>query len=420
MMLKDIHNIKQQVKKSARNNLSEAELMMDIVENLKDEGYTVELESDSSGQFQMLFIQSPAMCSAFQRNPDIVFVDATYKTSKQGYVLQCFAIENEHATVEHVAYAFLRHETEQYLSKVCSLFKQQNSSWQNIKMFFVDKDSIEIKVLRDIFEGATVLLCSFHVIKHWKKKIAELVLNKGDKASLLATLCSILYSETLERYESGVRRLKEECPDKKFLDYFLKNWDAQRQMWAHLFRKDLPTMGNNTNNRIESHFQKLKVFLGPNLPVSETITELIRFIDRQESERDFLHSRMTMYQFVDTRCDDKMVMDLSQILTDSAFKIVAEELHRSLSSDISIAKNNDTYSVHCNHKGKLKSFTVDEAMTQCSCKLSVSFGLLCSHIISCRKSENLPLDDPSLIHPRWRKVDFEPELVAATDSTCTL
>lgn len=180
------------LKRSAQNDQSEAELMVNIVKNLKEKGYTAEIEADDSGHFQMLFIQSTEMCCAFKRNPDVVFVDSTYKTSRQGCVLQCLAVENEHGTVEHVAYAFLGHETEQYLSKVCSLFKQRNPSWRNIKMFFVDKDATEIKVLR-----VKVLLCSFHAIKHWKKKVAELLLTREQKKSLLSTLCSILYCETL-------------------------------------------------------------------------------------------------------------------------------------------------------------------------------------------------------------------------------
>lgn len=81
------------------------------------------------------------------------------------------------------------------LSQMCSIFKKYNSKWTEIKHFILDKDSSEIKALRRNF-NAKLLLCTFHVIKAWKKKIAELVETKKVKKEILSVLRSILYSSS--------------------------------------------------------------------------------------------------------------------------------------------------------------------------------------------------------------------------------
>ena len=37
-------------------------------------------------------------------------------------------------------------------------------------------------------------------------------------------------------------------------DQFLNNWDSCHKMWVAFHRKNLPTLGDNTNNRIERSF----------------------------------------------------------------------------------------------------------------------------------------------------------------------
>lgn len=109
------------------------------------------------------------------------------------------------------------------------------------------------------------------------------------------------------------------------------------------------------------------MFLELNLSVSESLIELIRFIDRQEFEKSFQNSTMTM----DTLCDSQVAMDLSKILTDHGFRIVAEELQKSDSSQISTGKNDKDYSVCWRGQGRHKTVDKDmrDALVNCQCHL---------------------------------------------------
>jgi hypothetical protein len=66
-------------------------------------------------------------------------------------------------------------------------------------------------------------------------------------------------------------------------EQFLKNWDACKDMWAACYRKGLPTLGDNTNNRIERLFWTLKQSIRdrfPTLPViQKSVIHLVHFCD---------------------------------------------------------------------------------------------------------------------------------------------
>ena len=62
--LKDLHNIKQQIKQEKQNNQSDAEQIVSVVKNMQDSGHSAEILADDGGSIQMIFIQ---MRQAFQK-----------------------------------------------------------------------------------------------------------------------------------------------------------------------------------------------------------------------------------------------------------------------------------------------------------------------------------------------------------------
>lgn len=38
---------------------------------------------------------------------------------------------------------------------------------------------------------------------------------------------------------------------KPLSDYYLNNWESSKKMWSKCFRKTIPTLGDNTKNRIK-------------------------------------------------------------------------------------------------------------------------------------------------------------------------
>ncbi|KAJ0397846.1 hypothetical protein P43SY_007631 [Pythium insidiosum] len=88
----------------------------------------------------------------------------------------------------------------------------------------------------------------------------------------------LIYASSEIQYEKTLSFLEALIPKEDgntFINYFRKNWDAKREMWAKVERDDIPHLGNHTNNRIESSWSHLKPDLDTNLPIDEAVAEII-------------------------------------------------------------------------------------------------------------------------------------------------
>jgi hypothetical protein len=57
------------------------------------------------------------------------------------------------------------------MEDVVVVFKKNNPSWTNVRVFVIDKDFRERSILRTHFPDARILLCHYHVIKVFAKKV---------------------------------------------------------------------------------------------------------------------------------------------------------------------------------------------------------------------------------------------------------
>ncbi|OWZ06731.1 hypothetical protein PHMEG_00020977 [Phytophthora megakarya] len=60
-----------------------------------------------------------------------------------------------------------------------------------------------------------------------------------------------------------------------FEHYFLKNWDKSKERWVKCFRENCPHLGNNTNNRLESGWGKLKPELHSKMTFDVAISNVL-------------------------------------------------------------------------------------------------------------------------------------------------
>ena len=73
----------------------------------------------------------------------------------------------------------------------------------------LDKDQNEIDAIRNALPAASVLLCRFHVIKYFNKKVSELVLPVDEKNELFAQLKALVYAKDAEAFDSIMTKLAE-------------------------------------------------------------------------------------------------------------------------------------------------------------------------------------------------------------------
>ena len=190
----------------------------------------------------------------FRKYPEILFMDTTYNVNVEGYPLFAILAEDRDGRGKPVTYCYVRSETKGNICKVLMKFCENNDV-SGVKIIMVDKDLNEMNAFKENIPNATLLLCKFHVMKYFKKKVSDLDIKHNEKKALGTLLQQIIDCKGQDHYDELYKELQQHDPE--FVQYYNKNWHNCQSMWVIHFRANLLTHGNNTNNKIESHKQKL-------------------------------------------------------------------------------------------------------------------------------------------------------------------
>ena len=211
-------------------------------------------EEDS---LEVLYYRSGLMKQLFHKFPEILLVDATYNVNGVAMPLYCLMVEDGFGNGRVVHYAATTAEDTEHLQKIVQSFKDENSAWSDIRVIVVDKDFTEWKVLKEEFPDAKLLFCQWHVMKAMFKKMVDCDVEKCERDNMRGLLRQLVYSKSAEEYEDTKKEVYSRS-NKQFQTYFESQWDGCQEMWVTFKRDYNAHLGNTTNNRLESHNQKLK------------------------------------------------------------------------------------------------------------------------------------------------------------------
>jgi hypothetical protein len=83
-----------------------------LLKRLKEEGFRPKINQDSRGHLTSLFFLYPKARKLWKRNPDVLFLDSTYKTNQFGMpLLNIRGVTDNDMTIQ-IAICFLYQETE--------------------------------------------------------------------------------------------------------------------------------------------------------------------------------------------------------------------------------------------------------------------------------------------------------------------
>ena len=155
--------------------------------------------------------------------------------------------------------------------------------------------------------GVNALQCHF-MYKNLKSFVSRcecvscfdniLVVNPEERHELAMLVQKLINSQNEEdynKYHSELTQFNDE-----FITYFDKNWHPCKEQWVMYFRSSLRTHGNNTNNTLECHNQKLKKYLNRNMRLPEAVEHLSNFIDDT-----YAKSSLNRYENLKIRIDHR-------------------------------------------------------------------------------------------------------------------
>ncbi|XP_061196045.1 uncharacterized protein LOC133204337 [Saccostrea echinata] len=376
--LKDLHNIHQKAKRERTGEKSEEELLMDELHQLceDDPDAVISVQTNSEGVLEFLLLVTGDMKQTFAMFPEVLMIDCTYCTNRLRMPLFTLLVEDGNGSGQTVGYAFITNETENTLSAVMTEMSRIHKL-SKVKVVVLDKDMKEIAAVKKVIPGADVQLCKFHVIQAVDRFINKLTIPQETKVDLKKSFQALVFSKSKSAFDRSLGHLAATAPE-NFMAYYNKNWGKQHQIqhWAYYKTIKQINLGNTTNNRIESHNQKIKDVLKRNMTLPEAVKNIILLHTGRVHEmahREFNHTFKTAYRLGD---DDVVKDDIVKQITPYAAGIIIAELEK---ARFSTSKNNKI----------------------CTCPLKTTMLLPCRHIFANRIEQGESLFHIQDVGERW-------------------
>ena len=391
ILLKDIHNMRTKLKSSNKDMTT----LQSAIEHLsKCEGAYVKLVTDENNEMRGLFFQDARMRDIFQAYPEFICIDATYKVNDLRMPLYILLIENGNGQSEIVGMWLVADETEEMMTEMITLFKEQNPSWDKVQTVMSDKDFVEREVFKKELPQAELKICLFHVLRTFRREITteRTGANKRQRENILEILQKIAYSSSLEQYERN-KSLLVDTQNAQAVEYFQQNWDPIKNQWVIGLATSC-SLGNKTNNRLESINQKIKQVVDKNAKFDDFAQDIVVFLNIHRTEINGKMCKVTAKVPIVSITDDSVAKDYRKELTDFAYTLVEGQLKQC--EEVKIDSDDDG-------RYKIKDTSVRVTENKCECAFSMQYKLPCKHILKLRKMLDLNLFEKSLINERWSK-----------------
>ena len=233
----------------------------------------------------------------------------------------------------------------------------------------------ERSVFATLFPAAALQLCLFHVLRSMSHEVTldKMGVRAGQRDALLAVFGSMATAHSDVVYEEQCALLRQmDVP--AATEYFQKNWEPIKPQWVSFLKAKQFTVGETTNNRLESFNAKVKSVCSRYASLDTFFKEFLAVLRVLRDER--VHASAVARDVLTSYAYEKVV---KQIGLREAIKL-PDDVETPVPSS----------------EGLLSVSTVS-----CNCGFRSSFRLPCRHILARRKKDGLTSYDPSLVDRRW-------------------
>ncbi|POM79893.1 Hypothetical protein PHPALM_2336 [Phytophthora palmivora] len=329
-ILRDVHNMVQRHKQQEQAGFSDAQRAFAVLEEFcrQNDANSAEVVLDTETNIaRIATFQTARMKRLFKAFPEVVMVDTTYtthNTNASRYKLFSFVVHDVFGKGQYVHHSLVDSEHKDNLRRVVEIFKENNPDWTKVQVVMSDKAVHEKDVLHEMLPQARQLLCQWHVITWLKKQTARLA--KPVKKEVKALMRLLVYAESRQEYDDAkgamLQKLGRDASHELYKT-FMENWDNSQDEWVSYRRGNVPHLTNNTNNRIESKWGKLKDIINESFSIDQLLSTLITL--QEYSEEQYLKE----YHRVGSRpariCEDPELSRLGLQLSAFAFDLVSKQ-----------------------------------------------------------------------------------------------
>ena len=272
ILLKDVYNIATRAKENSPKNVNSSASEVESLHQWLQEKFRsmdCEFVVGDNTTVKGIFIQDAEMKSTFERYPEVLLADSTYKTNNLNMALYAVLAVDGLGESHVVASFFVTSEDKTSLEDMLQRFRRQNPRWRDVATVITDKDMTERSVFKSIFPQVDLQICLYHTLRTFSREVTmdKMHINSAERTLSLEFLEKLAYAQDEAEYQDRYRSFCNEVPT-SVTRYFTANWHDIRVEWV----KGLKSihLQNNTTNRVESFFSKLKAYFSPRSELKET------------------------------------------------------------------------------------------------------------------------------------------------------
>ena len=231
----DIYNTIRDIRRDELGPLTPLQALLQELQG--SEKWYVAYQLDPWDQLQSLFFAYQPALKWLVKYPDILFIDATYKTNKYNMPLVILTSTTACNKTFYVGFAFLLHEDREYYDWLVSHIK---IVWVDVgcsdgpKTAVTDKDDALIGALEDGLPLTKLLLCQWHINKNVlaRVKTGAYFSDAATQQAWTQLFFAVRNAPTVEGFDEALANLALADPDSgvnsrwstTLYEYLLKEW----------------------------------------------------------------------------------------------------------------------------------------------------------------------------------------------------
>ena len=168
--LRDVYNEIARVKKERLGDLTPIEvLVMELRDDEMD--WAFHYTTDEDGHVNFFFFAPNDAIELARQSPDVIFIDATYRTNRYNMPLIHFMAVTGIGKTVSIAMCFVASESEPMYRRAVSMFRQLIIGSVKIEVFLTDDDTSLKNALSAFYPSTPQLLCIWHINKNVETKV---------------------------------------------------------------------------------------------------------------------------------------------------------------------------------------------------------------------------------------------------------
>ena len=350
------------------------------------------------GDFRGIFFQDHHMKTVFDSYPEVLLFDATYKLTELRMPLYLLMAIDGNGHSEIVGLYLTVSETAASLKGMLQAFKKHNNSWTRTVVIMTDKDMTERMTLSEEFPEAALQLCLFHTLRSFKREFSldKLGLRPGMRDAILDLLAKMAHAKSPQVFDEQYALFKA-LGVRPAIEFFDKNWLPIKEEWATCYKNEKFTLGELTNNRLESMNGKIKSVCSKFASLDTFFSEFFDVLRVLRGERT--HSHIMQRIKVPAMHQPQVTPEgakYANYVTPYAYTLIVTQL---LLRD----------AVRVPDDGRLNTSEgpITVTASSCQCSFWVTRKLPCRHVFAYRKMKRLPSFDTDLVSDRWSASRYE-------------